>query len=108
MSIAAYNITHLLSSTKARSSPTLRTEPYDIQNATAPHLEQIGRLVAGAGGLHGVRPATRSRAGQDRRRRRAQELATLGIGVAVLILVSAGVAYTGWRALKAKRPRAGK
>src|SRR5712691_4913034 len=43
-----------------------------------------------------------------RRLQRAKELATLGIGVAVLILVSAGVDYTGWRALKAKRPRAGK
>jgi hypothetical protein len=42
------------------------------------------------------------------RQLRAQELATLGIGVAVLTLVSAGVDYTGWRARKAKRPRAGK
>ena len=30
MSIAAYNITHLLSLTEARSSSALRTEPYDI------------------------------------------------------------------------------
>ena len=43
---------------------------------------------------------------RSRRLQRAKELATCGIGVAVMILV-AGVDYTGWRALKAKRPRAG-
>jgi len=70
------------------------------QIATAPHLEQIGGYRGRA--LYGVRPATRSRGGQDRRQRRAHELATLGIGIAVLILVSAGVDYTCWHALKAK------
>ena len=44
---------------------------------------------------------------RSRRLQRAKELATLDIGVAVMILV-AGVDYTGWCALKAKRPRAGK
>jgi hypothetical protein len=40
MSIAAYNITDILSSTQRPDRPAaLGTEPYDIQNATTTHLD---------------------------------------------------------------------
>src|SRR5712691_8259333 len=52
MSIAAYNITNLLPSTQRPDRPaTVRTEPYDIQNATARRLKRRAseRLATGEG-----------------------------------------------------------
>src|SRR5436309_7660217 len=70
MSIAAYSITDLLSSTEARSSSAVRTEPYDIHvlgldSFRLPKRAQTGTCagVRGCGSPHGRKlrgPETRA------------------------------------------------